>query len=122
MPGSNRTAYGNEIYDIVISPTTAAGAVPGTLVWSAATIAANTTAELTSTIPGLLIGDLVDLYLTNAAMTTGLQICNIRVSAANTLAVTWVNTTGGTLTIPTTVWSANLTRPESASNQPVNAL
>jgi len=57
MPGSNRPAYGNELYDIVIAPTSQAGATPGTLVWSAATVGATTTAELTTTIPGLLVGD-----------------------------------------------------------------
>ena len=112
MPGSNRTAYGNEIYDTIIAPTSQAGATPGTLVWSAAQVAANTTSELTTTVPGLLPGDICDLYLVSAAMTTGLQIANVRVSAANTLAVTWANNTGAAVTVPTATWNANVTRPE----------
>lgn len=120
MPGSGRAAQGNELYDSVIAPTSQAGAVPGTLVWSQASLS-STTAELTTTIPGLLVGDLVDLYLTTGAMTTGLQIANVRVSAPNTLAVTWV-AASTSLTIPTTGWSANLTRPENASSLPPNAL
>lgn len=120
MPSSGRAAYGNEIYDLVIAPTSQAGAAPGTLVWSSATLS-STTAELTATIPGLLVGDLVDLYLTGAAMTTGLNITNVRVSAPNTLAVTWV-AASSSLTIPTTGWSANLTRPENPGNPPPNAL
>lgn len=122
MPGSNRAAYGNETYDLVMAPTSQAGAVPGTLVWSAANLAATTTAELTTTVPGLQMGDIVDLYLVSGALLTGLQICNVRVSALNTLAVTWVNTTAGVLTVPTAVWNANLTRPENPSGLPVNAI
>jgi hypothetical protein len=122
MPGSNRPAYGNEIYDMVLAPTSQAGAAPGTLVWSSATVAATTTAELTATVPGLLVGDLVDIYLISGALLTGLQISNVRVSSPNTLAVTWVNSTAGTLTVPTATWSANLTRPENPSALPPNAL
>lgn len=120
MPGSNRVAYGNEIYDFVIAPTSQAGAVPGTLVWSQATLS-STTAELTTTVPGLLVGDAIDLYLTGGAMTTGLNIINTRVSAANTLAVTWVSASSS-LTIPTTGWIANVTRPENPAGLPPNAL
>lgn len=122
MPGSNRPAYGNEIYDMAIAPTSLAGAVPGTLVWSSTTVGATTTVELTAAIPGLLVGDLIDLYLVSGPLLTGLQICNVRVSLPNTLAVTWVNTTGGSLTVPTAVWSMNLTRPENPSGLPPNAL
>lgn len=113
MPGSQRTAYGNEIYDTIIAPTSQAGATPGTLVWSATQVAANTTSELTTTVPGLQIGDIADLYLVSGPMTTGLQIANVRVSAANTLAVTWANNTGAPVTVPTATWNANVTRPES---------
>jgi hypothetical protein len=122
MPGSNRVAYGNETYDTVIAPTSLAGAVPGTLAWSATTLATASTAELTATVQGLQIGDICDLYLISGAMTTGLQIANTRVSAANTLAVTWVNSSGGTLTIPTATWSMNMTRPEIPGALPTNAL
>ena len=121
MPGSQRTAFGNEIYDVIIAPTSQAGAANGTLVWSTAQLS-STTAELTCTIPGLLIGDCVDLYL-QAVMPTGLTIANVRVSAANILAVTWVAATAS-LTIPTGPWLANFTRPENgAINQlPPNAV
>lgn len=112
MPGSNRVAYGNELYDVIIAPTTLAGAAPGTLAWSTATIATVTTAELTTTIPGLQLGDVADLYLNSGAMPTGLSITNVRVSALNTLAVTFSNSSGGTVTIPTTSWLANISRPE----------
>jgi len=120
MPGSGRNAFGNELYDFVIAPTSQAGAAPGTLVWSSATLS-STTAELTATVPGLLVGDCIDLYLTTGAMTTSLQIANVRVSAPNTLAVTWV-AAASSLTIPTTGWIMNITRPENPSNLPPNAL
>lgn len=115
MPGTQRVAYGNEIYDSIIAPTSAAGAVPGTLAWSTATVNATTTAELTAKIPGVLPGDAVDLYLTSGAMTTGLQIANVRISAADTVAVTWVNASGGSLTVPTATWLANISRPEGGT-------
>jgi len=121
MPGSNRVAYGNETYDMVFAATSPNNAA-GTLTWSATQVAANTTSELTATIQGLQVGDLVDIYLTSAAMTTGLQMSNVRVSAANTLAVTWVNSTASAITVPTGTWEANLTRPEAPNNLPVNAL
>lgn len=121
MPSSARVAYGNEIYDSIIAPTSVAGAVPGTLAWSATTVAATTTAELTTKIPGLLPGDAIDLYLTSGPMTTGLQISNVRVSAVDTLAVTWVNASGGILTVPTATWLANISRPEGGvGSLPVN--
>lgn len=118
MPGSQRPAYGNELYDFVMAPTSPGNAA-GVLTWSTASLS-STTAELTTTVPGLLVGDLVDLYLTSAAMTTGLTISNTRVSAANTLAVTWV-AASASLTIPTGIWSANVTRPESPTLLPTSA-
>lgn len=120
MPGSNRVAYGNELYDAIIAPTSVGSNTPGTLAWSATTVAANTTSELTATIRGLRQGDIVDLYLLTGPMTTGLQIANVRVSAAETLAVTWVNSTGGAVTVPTAGWAANVTRPEDPSALPPN--
>jgi hypothetical protein len=123
MPGSNRVAYGNTIYDSIIAPTSVAGATPGTLAWSTATVNANTTAELTAKIAGLLPGDAIDLYRIDAAMLTGLQMVNIRVSAADTMAVTWVNSTAGALTVPVSSWMANVTRPEGGTSAlPTNFL
>ena len=101
MPGTT-IGRGNMLYDYIVQTS---------ITWSAATVA-STTAELTATIPGLQVGDYVDMMLPNAAMTTGLTISNVRVSAANTLAVTWV-ATSGTFTIPTCPWQINVCRPES---------
>jgi hypothetical protein len=109
MPSST-LGRGNIIYDWLVQ---------ASLVWSTATVA-STTAELTAILPGVNIGDYVDMYLPNAAMTTGLTVANIRVSAANTLAVTWI-ATSGTFTVPTGPWLINICRPEAPGLLPASA-
>lgn len=104
-------ARGNELYDWLTQ---------SSFVWSSASIA-STTSELTAPFPGVQVGDYVDMYLVNAAMTTGLTISNIRVSAANTIAVTWV-ATSGTFTIPTGPYIVNIVRAESYTNLPATAV
>ena len=66
----------------------------GTLV----AVAANTTAEqvVPTTVPGLQVGDFV--AITKPTAQAGLGIVGARVSAANTLAITYVNATAGALT------------------------
>ncbi len=59
-------------------------------------IVLNTTAEQTFTVNGLLVGDFVNV--TKPTTQAGLGIVNARVSAANTLAITFANTTGSTIT------------------------
>ena len=61
-----------------------------------AAVGANTTAEQTFAVPGLQVGDSVDIN--KASHQAGLSIGNVRVSAANTLAIQFVNTTAGSLT------------------------
>lgn len=61
-----------------------------------AAVAANTTAEQTFTVPGLQVGDSLDIN--KASHQAGLSIGNVRVSAANTLAIQFVNTTAGSIT------------------------
>lgn len=61
-----------------------------------AQVAANTTAEQTFNVPGLQVGD--SLYINKASHQTGLSIGNVRVSAANTLAIQYVNTTASPIT------------------------
>lgn len=79
---------------------------------SPALVAANTTAEQTFTVPGLKLGDFVGVVKpTNQA---GIGVVNARVSAANTLAITFGNFTAGGLT-PTAaeVYLISYMRPES---------
>jgi hypothetical protein len=61
-----------------------------------ASVGANTTAEQTFIVPGLQVGDSIDVN--KASHQAGLSIGNVRVSAANTLAIQFVNTTAGAIT------------------------
>lgn len=61
-----------------------------------AAVGANTTAEQTFNVPGLQVGDSLDIN--KASHQVGLSIGNVRVSAANTLAIQYVNTTAGSIT------------------------
>jgi len=110
MPGTT-LGRGNMLYDYLVQ---------ATFVWSSATLT-STTSELTATLKGLNVGDYVDMFLQNAAMTTSLQIANIRVSAADTIAVTWV-AAAASLTIPTGPWLVNICRPEAPGLLPTTAV
>lgn len=59
-----------------------------------ASVAAATSAEQTFTVTGLAVGDIV-LAVNKPTATAGVGIVNARVSAANTLALTFVNATAG---------------------------
>jgi hypothetical protein len=61
-----------------------------------ALVVANTTAEQTFTVPGLSVGD--NVQVSKPTTQAGLGIVNARVSAANTLAIAYCNTTAGSLT------------------------
>lgn len=63
---------------------------------SPAQVAANTTAEQTFTVPGLLVGDYVGVNKPSAQ--AGLGVAAVRVSAANTLAITFSNNTASPIT------------------------
>jgi hypothetical protein len=111
MP-SNTIARGNTLFETLIY-------LP-TVTWSSATLS-STTSELTATVPGLQDGDVPYLMLQNSAMPTNLSYSNVRVSAANVLAVTWIASAGG-LTIPTGPWVVGVIRPEGTRTQlPTNA-
>lgn len=84
-------------------------------VWSSASLS-STTAELTTPLPGLQAGDVPYMMLVSSAMPTGLSYSNVRVSAPNTLAVTWVAASGG-LTIPVGPWVVGVIRPEVTGTQ-----
>ena len=77
-----------------------------------ASVAINTTAEQTFTVNGLLAGDFVSCNKPTAQ--AGLGIVGCRVSAANTLAITFSNNTAGAIT-PTAaqVYLILVTRPDS---------
>jgi hypothetical protein len=60
-----------------------------------ASVAANTTAEQTFTVAGLSTKDII--YVNKPSNSAGLGIVNCRVSAANTLAITFMNATGSAI-------------------------
>lgn len=79
--------------------------------YNPASIAAATTAEQTVTIPGLRVGDYLG-ELTKPSLTAGVCIVNTRVSAADTLAITWANVTAGSIDPPVETYSIYVLRPE----------
>jgi hypothetical protein len=99
MPGTSEIARGNIALAMILQSTQ-----------SLAIVAANTTAEQTFILNGIQIGDLVAITKTTAQ--AGLGIVNSRVSAANTVAITFANATGVGIT-PTVgdVYVIELNRP-----------
>jgi len=61
-------------------------------------VAANTTAEQAFTVSGLVASDIV--IVNKPSLDAGIGIVNARVSAVNTLAITYSNNTGGSI-VPT---------------------
>lgn len=79
---------------IIMGNAAALGVISVTL--SPAQVAANTTAEQTFTVPGLQVSDFVDVNKPSAQ--AGLGLAAFRVSAANTLAITFSNNTASPIT------------------------
>lgn len=73
---------------------------------TATTVSSALTSEQTFTIPGLRLGDYVSVSK-NVAQ-TGLGIVNARVSADNTVAITFMNANAGTEVVPTTAGTYKL--------------
>jgi hypothetical protein len=78
-------------------------------------VAINTVAEQTFTIPGLLPGDFV--ILQKPSLSAGLGVLTARVSAANTLAVQFVNATGGAIDPAAETYQLLVIRPEMSQAQ-----
>lgn len=78
-------------------------------------VAANTTAEQTFTLPGLRTTDVVDLVAKPTAQ-AGLGIVGYRVSAVDTIAITFSNNTGSGIT-PTAsqTYSVLVVRPDGVT-------
>lgn len=102
MPGT-LTSGGNILYAFNIAPSLTPVAV-----------AANTTAEQSFTIKGLLVAtDMVSGYAYAAAQTAGLGITNMRVSANDTLQIGFQNSTAGSLTPVAGVYLLQVCRSEN---------
>lgn len=80
-------------------------------------ILANTSSEVIITMPGLLTTDVV-LQFIKPTLTAGVDLGNFRVSAANTLRVTFQNSTASTVTPPTEIYTYYVCRPEKALGGP----
>lgn len=68
-----------------------------------ASVATITVAEQTFTVTGLTTADKV--FVNTAAISNAVGICGVRVSAADTLAVRFVNPTAGSLTPTAGTWT-----------------
>lgn len=98
--GTGATPTASEVYGI---KTLRLNPVAPLLVYSAsiapASVAANTTAEQTFTVTGLISG--TPVWLNKPSFTNGLGIVGVRVSATNTLAITFANATANAIVPPT---------------------
>lgn len=88
MPGPSSVSYGSVQYSFVLQLTVVAGAA----------LTASTTTARTYTVPGLIVGDIVTVN--KPSHTAGVGIANARVSAADTLEITFGNYTAGTPSLP----------------------
>lgn len=89
-----------------------------TLPLDVTSVAANTTAERTMTVPGVRVGDWV--FVNKPTLTAGLGICNARVSAADTIAITYNNNTAGALDPAAENYSILIVRPDSGARTGVS--
>ena len=81
-----------------------------TVTLTPAATGATTTLEQTFTVNGLQVGDIISIS-PQFAITTLVTIENARVSATNTLAVAFNNSTAGSLTYPSGIYSLEVNRP-----------
>ena len=99
-----QTPTSNEIYPVTVLRQNALNPVVmyyPTL--NGTTCAASTTVEATTTVNGLLVSSSV--IVNKPTYTNGLLVLNARVSAANTLAVTYGNFTTSSITVPSEVYT-----------------
>jgi hypothetical protein len=82
-----------------------------TVTWNPAAVATITTAEQTVTVTGVKVGDIVLAY-NKPSNTTGAMPVNARVSAADTIAVTFVNPTAGSVDPASEAWTFVIGRAE----------
>jgi hypothetical protein len=85
--------------------------------WDPAAVNTITTAEQTVTVPGVLVGDIVVAW-NKPTNTAGAMPVNARVSAANTVAVSFVNPTAGSVNPAEEAWIFVIGRPERPGNLP----
>jgi len=74
-----------------------------------ASVATITTAEQTFAVPGLEVGDIV--FVNKPTLTAGLGIAGARVSAADQLAITFVNPTAGAIDAASQTYLVGVIKP-----------
>lgn len=107
MPGPSDIPLGNVQLRLLVQATL-----------SPASVAANTSAEQTFTVPGLLGGDVVS-GINKPTAQAGLIIGNVRITAAGLLAITFGNLTAAPI-VPTAseVYFIDVARPENPGPLP----
>lgn len=90
MPSSTTIARGNVQLEAILQ----------VAITSPSSLLVNTSAEVLVTVPGVALGDFIEIN--KPSHVSGLSIGNVRASAANQIAVQFVNTTAGTYTGGTT--------------------
>lgn len=75
---------------------------------------ANTTVEQTFTVSGVKLTDYIELA--PPSLVTGILVAESRVTAANTIAISFANVTAGPLTPPVGTYQFLVIRPEIASS------
>lgn len=106
MPGASDISRGNVANTFMLQSTI-----------TATSVATITTAEQTFTVNGLLVGDFVQAV--KPTFQAGLAVTGARVSAANTIAITYVNPTAAPI-VPTAaeVYLIKVIRPSNATSLP----
>lgn len=99
----NGNAYGTYLIKATLTP---------------AEVATITTAEQTFTVAGLKTGDFVSVN--SPSLVAGVALANARVSAANTLALTFVNPSAGNVTPAAGSYKIFVVRPEGGT--PANSI
>lgn len=102
--GTGNTPTSGEVYGVKttrLSP--AAPLVVYSQTLTPVAVSANTTAEQTFTVTGLVAGS--PAWVNKPSSTSGLVIVGVRVSAANTLAINYGNLTGATITPPSETYT-----------------
>ena len=103
MAGSSTLARGNLINTIVLQA-----------VLTPVSVAANTTAEQSFTVQGLIAGDQVSNFnFLGAYPNTDVSFVNLRCPANNTLTIAYQNGTGGALTPPAGSYYIEINRLEN---------
>ena len=88
----------------------AAGVYVVSLTVDPASVATITTVEQTFTLNGVKVGDMI--FANKPSCTTGLGIAGVRATAANTVGVTFVNPTAGSVDAASETWNFLVVRPE----------